>query len=101
MHTPPMGAVVETLALTKRYPVPGGGTLTALADVSLTVEQGEIFALLGPNGAGKTTLIGCVAGLVLPTSGSARVLGHDVRADYRITRRALGLVPQEINFDPF
>src|SRR5262249_59309839 len=58
-------------------------------------------ALLGPNGAGKTTLIGCVAGLITPTAGSARVLGFDVVADYQKTRRAVGLVPQEINFDPF
>jgi ABC-2 type transport system ATP-binding protein len=82
--------------LVKRY-----GALTALGGVSLTIPRAEIFALLGPNGAGKTTLIGCVAGLIKPTSGSAQVAGHDVQRDYRITRRAVGLVPQEINFDPF
>lgn len=88
--------VVELDRLTKRF-----GSLTALDGASLAIRSGEIFALLGPNGAGKTTLIGCVAGLVVPTSGTARVLGHDVTRDYHITRRAVGLVPQEINYDPF
>jgi ABC-2 type transport system ATP-binding protein len=88
--------VVEIRNLTKKY-----GELAALADVSLAIRPGEIFALLGPNGAGKTTLIGCVAGLTIPTAGSVEVLGHDVRRDYVFTRRAVGLVPQEINFDPF
>ncbi len=87
---------VELDNLVKRY-----RSLTALAGVSLGIARGEIFALLGPNGAGKTTLIGCVAGLIRPTEGRATVLGHDVQRDYRVTRRAVGLVPQEINFDPF
>jgi ABC-2 type transport system ATP-binding protein len=87
---------VEVESLVKRY-----GKLTALAGVSLGIAHGEIFALLGPNGAGKTTLIGCVAGLIRPTEGRATVLGHDVQTGYRVTRRAVGLVPQEINFDPF
>jgi ABC-2 type transport system ATP-binding protein len=77
------------------------GALRALDDVSLTVEQGEFFGLLGPNGAGKTTLINTLAGLVLATGGTARVLGHDVVGDYRAARRALGVVPQELVFDPF
>jgi ABC-2 type transport system ATP-binding protein len=77
------------------------GALRALDDISLTVEQGEFFGLLGPNGAGKTTLINTLAGLVLASSGAARVLGHDVVADYRAARRALGVVPQELVFDPF
>ena len=77
------------------------GALRALDDVSLTIEQGEFFGLLGPNGAGKTTLINTLAGLVLASSGAARVLGHDVVADYRAARRALGVVPQELVFDPF
>jgi ABC-2 type transport system ATP-binding protein len=88
--------VVSIRGVAKRY-----GDFEALADVDLDVPAGEIFALLGPNGAGKTTLIGVVAGLVRATRGSARVLGRDVVADYRFTRRAVGLVPQEINFDPF
>ncbi len=88
--------VVEIRGLVKRY-----GDVTALAGVDLDVHRGEIFGLLGPNGAGKTTLISVVAGLARATSGSARVLGHDVVRDYRFTRRAVGLVPQEINFDPF
>src|SRR5215813_15435166 len=87
---------VEVTGLVKRYPA-----VTALAGVDLAIQHGEIFALLGPNGAGKTTLIGCVAGLITPTAGSARVMGLDVIADYQKTRRAVGLVPQEINFDPF
>jgi ABC-2 type transport system ATP-binding protein len=87
---------VEVTGLVKRY-----RSVTALAGVDLSIQHGEIFALLGPNGAGKTTLIGCVAGLITPTEGSARVLGMDVVTDYRKTRRAVGLVPQEINFDPF
>ena len=88
--------VVSLRGVGKRY-----GDTTALASVDLDIRRGEIFALLGPNGAGKTTLISVVAGLVRATQGTARVLGHDVVADYRVTRRAVGLVPQEINFDPF
>jgi ABC-2 type transport system ATP-binding protein len=81
---------------TKRY-----GDFTALDNVSLDIRQGEVFGLLGPNGAGKTTLISLVAGIARPTAGKVEVLGHDVVREYRVTRRAVGLVPQEINFDPF
>ena len=77
------------------------GTLRALTDVALEIEPGEFFGLLGPNGAGKTTLISILAGLTLASSGAARVMGHDVRAHYREARRALGVVPQELVFDPF
>jgi ABC-2 type transport system ATP-binding protein len=77
------------------------GALVALEAVDLDIRPGEIFALLGPNGAGKTTLISIVTGLLRATAGEVRVLGRDVVSDYRFTRRALGLVPQEINFDPF
>lgn len=77
------------------------GDFTAVGGVSLEVKEGEIFALLGPNGAGKTTLIGCITGLVRPTSGQIKVFGHDVITDFRQTRKLVGLVPQEINFDPF
>ncbi len=89
-------AVVQIRHLTKKY-----DKLVALDDVSLDIVRGEIFALLGPNGAGKTTLIGIVAGLVRRSSGEVLVDGHDVTRDYRQTRRTIGLVPQEINFDPF
>ncbi len=88
--------VVQLRGLEKRY-----GGLCALAGVDLDIRPGEIFGLLGPNGAGKTTLISIVAGLVRATAGEARVLGKDVVRDYASTRRVVGLVPQEINFDPF
>ncbi|GAB3458841.1 ABC transporter ATP-binding protein [Massilia terrae] len=73
----------------------------ALKGVSLTVEEGEFFGLLGPNGAGKTTLISTVAGLIRPDAGSVRIHGHDVVADFRAARKKLGVVPQELVFDPF
>ncbi len=73
----------------------------AIDNVSLTIEQGEFFGLLGPNGAGKTTLISMLAGLTMPSSGSVSVCGYDVRTQYQQARRALGVVPQEIVFDPF
>lgn len=73
----------------------------ALNDVSLTVEHGEFFGLLGPNGAGKTTLISILAGLARATKGTASVCGYDVVTDYRSARRALGVVPQELVYDPF
>ena len=69
--------------------------------MSLEVEEGEFFGLLGPNGAGKTTLINVIAGLARADSGAARVMGADVRTDYRRARRMLGVVPQELVFDPF
>lgn len=77
------------------------GQLHALNQVSLEVEQGEFFALLGPNGAGKTTLISILAGLTRADSGEARIMGHCVQRDYRQARRMLGVVPQELAFDPF
>ena len=80
----------------KRY-----GKFTALRDLSLEVYEGEIFALLGPNGAGKSTLIHCITGLAKQTQGSIEVLGFDTVDDFRTTRRLVGLVPQEINYDPF
>jgi ABC-2 type transport system ATP-binding protein len=73
----------------------------ALAGVSLSVDEGEFFGLLGPNGAGKTTLINVIAGLARADAGTARVMGADVVADYRRARRMLGVVPQELVFDPF
>jgi ABC-2 type transport system ATP-binding protein len=73
----------------------------ALKGVTLDIEEGEIIALLGPNGAGKTTLISTLCGIVLPSSGSASVAGYDIVTDYRRARSAIGLVPQEINLEPF
>jgi ABC-2 type transport system ATP-binding protein len=73
----------------------------ALDDVSFDIEAGEFFGLLGPNGAGKTTLISILAGLARASEGSVTVLGHDVVDDYALARRSLGIVPQELVFDPF
>jgi len=91
-----MTAAIEIRDLTKRF-----GSVAALDAVSLRVEQGEFFGLLGPNGAGKTTLISILAGLARANSGTASVLGHDVVTNYRTARRLLGVVPQELVFDPF
>jgi ABC-2 type transport system ATP-binding protein len=77
------------------------GTLRALDEVSFDIQQGEFFGLLGPNGAGKTTLISILAGLTRASSGAVRVMGHDVVADYAAARKSLGIVPQELVFDPF
>ena len=77
------------------------GPVHALDGVSFDIEQGEFFGLLGPNGAGKTTLISILAGLASATSGNVSVLGHDVVADYAAARMKLGVVPQELVFDPF
>ena len=91
-----MGFAVSIEQVTKRF-----GRLQALDGISLDIAEGEFFGLLGPNGAGKTTLISCLAGLVRPDSGKLRVMGADVLADYRAARRLLGVVPQELVFDPF
>ena len=77
------------------------GSFQALSGVSFDVAPGEFFALLGPNGAGKTTLISIIAGLARASSGRVEVMGHDVVTDYRAARRSLGVVPQELVFDPF
>ena len=78
-----------------------GGSHQALKDVSFDIAQGEFFGLLGPNGAGKTTLISILAGLTRATGGRVKVMGHDVVDDYAAARRCLGIVPQELVFDPF
>ena len=76
-------------------------SLKALGGVSLAIEEGEFFGLLGPNGAGKTTLISIIAGLIRPDAGTVKIHGHDVVKDFRNARRNLGVVPQELVFDPF
>ena len=76
-------------------------SLKALGGVSLSIEEGEFFGLLGPNGAGKTTLISTIAGLIRPDAGSIAIHGHDVITDFRAARGKLGVVPQELVFDPF
>lgn len=77
------------------------GSFQALDGVSFDIAQGEFFGLLGPNGAGKTTLISILAGLTRASAGQVLVHGHDVRQDYALARRQLGVVPQELVFDPF
>ncbi len=91
-----MHPAIQIQQVSKRF-----GTLQALDRVSLDIEQGEIFGLLGPNGAGKTTLISIIAGLARADAGTVRVMGADVIAEYRRARKMLGVVPQELVFDPF
>jgi ABC-2 type transport system ATP-binding protein len=88
----------ESVCKTYRTPK---GEHQALRDVSFDIEPGEFFGLLGPNGAGKTTLISILAGLARATRGCVTVQGHDVVSDYAAARRSLGIVPQELVFDPF
>ena len=92
-----MRPIIDIDHLSKRY---DSGTV-ALNDVSLQINEGEILALLGPNGAGKTTMISIICGLVVPTGGTVRVGGHDIRTDWRGARKLIGLVPQEILLEPF
>ncbi len=89
-------AAIQITQVKKRYQ-----SLQALDGVSLSIEEGEFFGLLGPNGAGKTTLISIIAGLNRADSGNVTIHGHDVVSDYRAARRMLGVVPQELVFDPF
>lgn len=92
-----MPSIVKVDALDKTYE----GGFQALKDVNLEIAEGEILALLGPNGAGKTTLISTICGITNPTAGSILVDGHDVVRDWRAARSLIGLVPQEINLEPF
>ncbi len=100
------GPAISIRNLTKRYAgtkntrQDSGGKL-ALDDVSFDVPQGQIFGLLGPNGAGKSTLINILAGMVMKTSGHASIWGFDIDADPRNAKRSIGIVPQEVVFDPF
>jgi len=92
-----MQPIIAIRKLSKTY----ASGFHALKDVDLDIRRGEIFALLGPNGAGKTTLISIVCGIVNRTSGAVLVDGHDIGADYRLTRSMIGLVPQELTTDAF
>jgi ABC-2 type transport system ATP-binding protein len=89
-------AAIQVNSVSKHY-----GSLVALDRVDLTIEPGEFFGLLGPNGAGKTTLISIIAGLVRASSGQVAIMGHDVVTDFRAARLSVGVVPQELAFDPF
>ena len=91
-----MTAAIQVNSVSKRY-----GSLVALDRVDLAIEPGEFFGLLGPNGAGKTTLISIIAGLVRASSGQVAIMGHDVVSDFRAARLSVGVVPQELAFDPF
>jgi ABC-2 type transport system ATP-binding protein len=91
-----MMAAIRIDNIKKRF-----GSLQALGGVSLDIAQGEFFGLLGPNGAGKTTLISIIAGLTRADEGTVSIHGHDVMTDYREARKAIGVVPQELVFDPF
>jgi len=92
----PAAPAVSIANLHKSY-----GAVRALTDISFTIRQGEFFGLLGPNGAGKSTLISALAGLVRPDAGTLEVTGFDVATQYRDARRRLGVVPQELVYDPF
>ncbi|MEM6276750.1 MAG: ABC transporter ATP-binding protein [Pseudomonadota bacterium] len=92
-----MSSIVSIKGLTKRY----ASGFEALKGVDLEIEEGEVLALLGPNGAGKTTLISTVCGITTSSGGTITVGGHDHREDYRKARGLIGLVPQEINLEPF
>ena len=92
-----MSAIVSVQDLRKTF----GGGFEALKGINLDIEEGEILALLGPNGAGKTTLISTICGITVPTSGQITVGGHDTMSDFRAARSLIGLVPQEINLEPF
>lgn len=93
-------SAVSFQSVSKTYSTPKGD-FQALNNVSLDIEEGEFFGLLGPNGAGKTTLISILAGLARASSGRVTVLGHDVQSDFAAARQRLGIVPQELVFDPF
>ncbi len=93
-------SAISFVNVAKTYAAPLGD-VRALDDVTFDIEEGEFFGLLGPNGAGKTTLISILAGLARATSGRVAVLGHDVQRDYAAARRKIGVVPQELVFDPF
>jgi len=93
---------VDVKGLVKRYAASGKSSeKLALKGIDLEVRRGRIFGLLGPNGAGKSTLINIMAGLVIKTEGEVRIWGYDIEHDMRMARSAIGIVPQELNIDPF
>jgi ABC-2 type transport system ATP-binding protein len=92
-----MSSIISIRDLSKTYE----GGFKALQNVNLDIRESEILALLGPNGAGKTTLIGIVCGIVMRSSGSVTIGGHDIEKDYRRARELVGLVPQELHTDSF
>ncbi|WP_449473218.1 ABC transporter ATP-binding protein [Sphingobium chungangianum] len=92
-----MASIITVSGLTKSY----ASGFQALKGIDLEIEEGEIFALLGPNGAGKTTMISIICGNVRPSGGTVTVAGHDIVRDYRGSRAAIGLVPQELHTDAF
>ncbi len=92
-----MQPIISISNLSKTY----ASGFPALRNINLDIRRGEIFALLGPNGAGKTTLIGIICGIVKASAGRVSVAGHDIIADYRVTRAMIGLVPQELTTDAF
>jgi ABC-2 type transport system ATP-binding protein len=87
--------MIEVQSLTKRYP-----TQTAVSDVTFSVKEGEIVGFLGPNGAGKTTTMRVLTGFLPPTSGTARIAGHDVRTQSREARASLGYLPESAALYP-
>lgn len=91
-----MSIALELRSISKQF-----GSFQSLCSVNLEVQEGEFFALLGPNGAGKTTMINIIAGLSRATSGEVKVMGHDVVSGFREARKSIGIVPQELVFDPF
>ena len=97
-----MDYAVDIKNLNKTYAASRiGGEKIALKDVNLQIPRGSIFGLLGPNGAGKSTMINIMAGLVIKSSGSVNIWGYDIDVNERNAKSSIGVVPQEINYDPF
>lgn len=106
LKTPPQDApqaepAIETVDLRKTYRGKGMPPKEALKGISLSIPRGSVFGLLGPNGAGKSTFINILAGLVVKTSGTAKIWGFDQDVNPRMSRASIGVVPQELNIDPF
>ena len=93
--------VISVKNLNKIYSKKSGEPTHAINNLNLDVQEGEIFGLLGPNGAGKTTFINILAGIVVKTSGKVNVWGFDLDKNPRQVRASIGIVPQEVNLDPF